>query len=249
MAHKPEPLLLRIVTYNVHKCRGIDGRIHPARIAGVLERLRPDVVALQEVIGTGPRGRGQEEEISDRLGMSSLLAPARTLRGHPYGNALLSRLPVQHHGGYDLTQDGFEPRLLQRVDISLEGHRVHIYNVHLGTSAKERARQAGRLIHHLSDPAARGPKILLGDFNEGRMGPATNLLNETFRSLDLFPFLRWRRTYPGILPIFHIDQVFYQGQVEIVKATVPRTLSAFVASDHMPILVELQIATSSSEPG
>jgi endonuclease/exonuclease/phosphatase family metal-dependent hydrolase len=249
MAHKPEPLRLRIVTYNVHKCRGIDGRIHPARIAGVLERLRPDVVALQEVIGTGPRGRGQEEEISDRLGMSSLLAPARTLRGHPYGNALLSRLPVQHHGGYDLTQDGFEPRLLQRVDISLEGHRVHIYNVHLGTSAKERARQAGRLIHHLSDPAARGPKILLGDFNEGRMGPATNLLNETFRSLDLFPFLRWRRTYPGILPIFHIDQVFYQGQVEIVKATVPRTLSAFVASDHMPILVELQIATSSSEPG
>jgi len=249
MTRKPEPLRLRIVTYNVHKCRGIDGRVHPGRIAKVLERLKPDVVALQEVIGNGPRGRGQEEEISDRLGMVSVLAPARVLRGHLYGNALLSRLPVQHHGNYDLTQDGFEPRLLQRVDISLEGQRVHIYNVHLGTSGKERALQARKLIHHLSDPAARGPKILLGDFNEGIEGRATNLLNETFRSLDLFPFMRWCRTYPGILPIFHIDQMFYQGQVKIVKATVPRTLSTFVASDHMPILVELQIAHRSSEPG
>jgi endonuclease/exonuclease/phosphatase family metal-dependent hydrolase len=249
MSPKHDSLRLRIVTYNVHKCRGIDGRTHPARIAAVLERLKPDVVALQEVIGTGPRGRGQEEEISDRLGMASVLAPARALRGHPYGNALLSRLPVKHHGGYDLTQDGFEPRLLQRVDISLQGHRVHIYNVHLGTSRKERTRQARKLIDYLSDPAARGPKILLGDFNEWRKGPATNLLTETFRSLDLFPFLRWRRTYPGILPIFHIDHIFYQGEVEIVKVTVPRTLSTFVASDHMPILVELQIATRSSSPG
>ena len=112
---------------------------------------------MQEVIGTGPRGRGQEEEISDRLGMASVLTPARALRGHPYGNALLSRLPVKHHGGYDLTQDGFEPRLLQRVDISLQGHRVHIYNVHLGTSRRERTRQAKKLIDCLSDPAARGP--------------------------------------------------------------------------------------------
>jgi len=249
MSHKQDSFRLRIVTYNVHKCRGIDGRTYPARIAAVLEKLKPDIVALQEVIGTGPRGRGQEEEISDRLGMASVLAPARALHGHLYGNALLSRLPFQHHGGYDLSQEGCEPRLLQRVDISLEGHRVHIYNVHLGTSGKERTRQASKVIRFLSDPGARGPKILLGDFNEWRKGPATNLLNETFRSLDLFPFLRWRRTYPGVLPIFHIDQVFYQGQVEIVKATVPRTLSTFIASDHMPILVELRIAMRSSSAG
>jgi endonuclease/exonuclease/phosphatase family metal-dependent hydrolase len=249
MTHKLEPLPLRIVTYNVHKCRGIDGRTHPSRIAAVLERLKPDVVALQEVIGPGPRGRGQEEEISDRLGMVSILAPARALRGHLYGNALLSRLPVKRHGGYDLTQDGFEPRLLQRVDISLQGHWLHLYNVHLGTSRKERSLQARKLIHYLSDPSVRGPKILLGDFNEWRKGPATALLSENFQSLDLFPFLRWRRTYPGILPIFHIDHIFYQGQVDIVKVMVPRTLSTFVASDHMPILVELQIAARSSSGG
>jgi endonuclease/exonuclease/phosphatase family metal-dependent hydrolase len=249
MTHKQEPLRLRIVTYNVHKCRGLDGRTQPERIATVLGRLKPDVVALQEVIGSGPRGRGQEEEIGDRLGMESLLAPARTLRGQRYGNALLSHLPIQHHGTHALTEDGLEPRLLQRVDISLQGHRIHVYNVHLGTSQKERSRQAKKVVRLLSDPGVKGPKILLGDFNEWRKGPATKLLAESLRGLDLFPFLRWPRTYPGLLPIFHIDHIYYHGWVEILAVKVPRSLSTFIASDHMPILVELQIATNRPVPG
>jgi len=242
MIYKHESLRIRIVTYNVHKCRGMDGRTHPQRIASVLERMNPDIVAMQEVIGAGPRGSGQEEKISRRLGMASVLAPARILRGHPYGNALLSRIPIQDHTVFDLSEDGLEPRLLQRVDLSLQGHRIHLYNVHLGTSQKERARQAMKLIHFLSDPSVRGPKILLGDFNEWRKGPATRLLAETFQGLALLPFLRWRRTYPGILPIFHIDHVYCQGQVEVLKVEVPRTLFTLIASDHMPILMELRIS-------
>ncbi len=249
MTHKHEPLRLRIVTYNIHKCRGLDGRTQPGRIASVLARLKPDVVALQEVIGNGPRGRGQEEEIGDRLGMQSVLAPARTLRGHRYGNALLSRLPIQHHGAHDLTEDGLEPRLLQRVDISLQGHRIHLYNVHLGTSQRERSRQANKVVHLLSDPAVKGPKILLGDFNEWRKGPATKLLTESLRGLDLVPFLRWPKTYPGLLPIFHIDHIYYHGWVEILAVKVPRSFSTFIASDHMPMLVELQVATKKPVPG
>jgi len=242
MSQSQEPLRLRIVTYNVHKCRGMDGRTHPERIASVLGRLNPDIVALQEVIGAGPRGSGQEERISQRLGMASVLAPTRTLRGHPYGNALLSRIPIKHHAAFDLSEDGLEPRLLQRVDLSLQDYRIHLYNVHLGTSQKERGRQARKLIHFLSDPSVRGPKILLGDFNEWRKGPATRLLAEAFQGLVLLPFLKWRRTYPGFLPIFHIDHIYYQGQVEVLKVEVPRTLSTLIASDHMPILMELQIS-------
>lgn len=242
MIHKDESLRVRIVTYNVHKCRGMDGRTHPERIASVLERMNPDIVALQEVIGAGPRGSGQEEKISQRLGMASLLAPARMLRGHPYGNALLSRIPIHHHTVFDLTEDGLEPRLLQRVDLSLQGHRFHLYNVHLGTSQRERGRQAIKLIHFLSDPSVRGPKILLGDFNEWRKGPATRLLAEAFQGFALLPFLKWRRTYPGILPIFHIDHIYYQGPVEVLKVEVPRTLSTLIASDHMPILMEMRIS-------
>ncbi len=52
---------IRIVTYNVHKCRGLDRRVLPERIAEVLRQLDADVIALQEVIGgaTLPNGVGR----------------------------------------------------------------------------------------------------------------------------------------------------------------------------------------------
>lgn len=58
-----KPIRLPIATYNIHKCRGMDGRTRPFRIASVLKGLSADVVALQEVIGAGPGGRGQEEDL------------------------------------------------------------------------------------------------------------------------------------------------------------------------------------------
>jgi endonuclease/exonuclease/phosphatase family metal-dependent hydrolase len=192
-------------------------------------------------VGPGARGRGQEEELGARLGMIPVLAPARTLRGHLYGNALLSRLPIQDYVTYDLSQHGCEPRFCQRVDIVLHGNRIHIYNVHLGTTIGERNLQAAKLITCLSDPRVHGPKILLGDFNEWKKGAATKVLTESLRSLDLLPFLRWRRTYPGIFPIFHLDHIYYDGQVEILKLEVPRTWLALIASDHMPLVADLRI--------
>ncbi len=241
MNPKGESIRLRIATYNIHKCRGIDGRTIPERIASVLKFLKPDVIALQEVIGPGPRGKGQEEELSGRLGMASVFAPARMLRGHLYGNALLSRHPIKEHLTCDLSLDGHEPRFCQRVDILLHGHPVHIYNVHLGTKARERGRQAVKLIEYLSDSSLQGPKILLGDFNEWRKGSASRLLTEKFQRLDLLPFLKWRRTYPGLLPIFHVDHIYYLGHIEILKVEIPRTWSSLIASDHMPLLAELSI--------
>jgi len=234
-------LLLRIATYNVHKCRGLDGRTHPGRIASVLKTLNPDLVALQEVVGAGPRGKGQEEELASRMGMEGVLAPARILRGHLYGNAVLSRLPIHHHRTYDLTRKGHEPRFCQRVDVILRGHRIQIFNVHLGTAVKERNWQAEKLLACLSDPAARGPKVIVGDFNEWKKGPATRLLAENFQSLDLRPFLKWRRTYPGMFPIFHLDHIYYDGPIEIMHAEVPRTLSSLLASDHMPLVADLHL--------
>ena len=47
---------LRIATYNVHRCIGLDRRTDPMRIARVIEGMNADVIALQEVIGAGPGG-------------------------------------------------------------------------------------------------------------------------------------------------------------------------------------------------
>jgi len=241
MSHQTTPIRLHIATYNVHKCRGLDGLTRPSRIASVVHGLKADVVALQEVIGAGPAGRGQEEDIGDRLNMASVLASARILRGHLYGNALLSRFPIDRHITYNLSQQGHEPRLCQRVDLLVGKHPIHIYNVHLGTSRTERSWQAEKLIHILEDPKVHGPKIVLGDFNEWHRGPASKLLSERLDSLDLAPFLQWRRTYPGVFPVFHLDHIYYQGSVEIIKVAVPRKWLCLVASDHIPMVAEVHI--------
>lgn len=241
MSHQTKPIRLHIATYNVHKCRGLDGLTRPSRIASVVHGLKADVVALQEVIGAGPGGRGQEEDIGTRLNMVSVLASARILRGHLYGNALLSRFPIDRHITYDLSQQGHEPRLCQRVDLLIGKHPIHIYNVHLGTSRAERSRQAEKLIHILGDPKVHGPKIVLGDFNEWHRGPASKLLSEKLDSLDLAPFLQWRRTYPGVFPVFHLDHIYYRGSVEIHRVQVPRRWSCLMASDHIPMVAEVHI--------
>src|SRR5438477_1998403 len=73
---------LRVVTYNIHRCRGLDGRTLPHRAIDVLRSLDADIIALQEVVGAGPNGSSQAEEIGAGLGMGWVMASVRTLRGH-----------------------------------------------------------------------------------------------------------------------------------------------------------------------
>src|SRR5262249_22969723 len=103
------PPALRVVTYNVHRCRGLDGRTRPERIAAVLRAVDADVVALQEVMGSGPHGGGHAEALGAALGMGWVMAEARQLRGHQFGNAVLSRFPITHHIEHDISWKTCEP--------------------------------------------------------------------------------------------------------------------------------------------
>jgi endonuclease/exonuclease/phosphatase family metal-dependent hydrolase len=49
---------IRVATYNIHRCRGLDGRTSPSRIADVIRTIDPDIIALQEVVGASPRSTG-----------------------------------------------------------------------------------------------------------------------------------------------------------------------------------------------
>jgi endonuclease/exonuclease/phosphatase family metal-dependent hydrolase len=233
--------MLRIVTYNIHRCRGIDGRTRPDRIAAILRAVDADIVALQEVVGSGPHGGGHAEAIGAALGMGWVLAAARQLRGHPFGNAVLSRFPITHHLTHDLSWKTCEARRLQRVDIAVDGRLLHVYNVHLGTAILERRHQAQRLATIVQDRHVTGPKLVLGDFNEWTRGLATTLLSERLNSIDLGTHLRRRRTYPGLFPVFHLDHIYYAGPVEIRRIELPRTRLSLVASDHLPLVADVTV--------
>src|SRR5690348_10505078 len=66
---------LKVVTYNVHKCRGLDGRTSASRIAEVLREIDADVMALQEVLDQ------QAEIISAELRLPFVLGENRKHRG------------------------------------------------------------------------------------------------------------------------------------------------------------------------
>lgn len=233
---------VRIATYNIHRCRGMDRRTQPLRIAEVIRSLDADVVALQEVIGAGPAGAGQAEELGAALGMGWVMAPVRHLRNHLFGNVVLSRFPIVQHSQYDLTWRTCEPRACQRADLDLGGPLpLHIYNVHLGTAVLERRYQAPRLAAFVHDRRVQGPKIILGDFNEWLRGLATSTLSSLFESIDIYAHLKRRRTYPGIFPVLHLDHIYYEGRVEVRGLELVRSRLALMASDHLPLVADLRI--------
>jgi endonuclease/exonuclease/phosphatase family metal-dependent hydrolase len=233
---------MRVATFNIlHGRSPSDDRVDVARFAAAVKTLDADVLALQEVIGAGPASGGHSELLGAALGMGWVMAPARHLRSALFGNVVLSRFPVKHHAQYDLSWKTCEARCCQRVDLDLDGGTLHLYNVHLGTAYLERRFQAQRLAAIVGDRRVPGAKVVLGDFNEWMRGLATTLLSERLQAIDLRTHLRRRRTYPGIFPILHLDHIYYQGHVEVVRVELPRTRKTLMASDHLPLVAELRV--------
>ena len=153
----------RIVTYNVHKCKGMDWRVSPARIAEVLGSLDCEVLATQEIL------LSQAAEISERLELPFTFGTARQHAGEPYGNAVFSSLPVLATRNHDLTVPGREQRQCLRVSFQIpSGKIVHFFTVHLGTSYAERRAQGRALLSPeiLLSEETKTQRIITGDFNE-----------------------------------------------------------------------------------
>ena len=233
---------VRVVTYNIHRSRGLDRRTRPDRIAKVLADVDADVIALQEVIGPGLSGPGHAEALGAALGMGWVMATTRELRRHQFGNVVLSRFPIKEHAQVDLSWKTCEPRCGQRVSIEVAEHAVlHLYNVHLGTALLERRYQAPRLAAWVHDRRVTGPKIVVGDFNEWGRGLVADMLAERLQSVDLFKFLKRRRTYPGFFPVLHLDHIYFEGEIEVRHVQLMRTRLALVASDHLPLVADIRV--------
>jgi endonuclease/exonuclease/phosphatase family metal-dependent hydrolase len=241
---------MRIVTYNVHKCRGMDRREHPRRIAEVLRETAADIIALQEVLSIedSRRERDQARFLAEELGMHYHLGENRRLRGGAYGNVILSRLAVAYAHNYDITWSGRERRGCLRADFTIATGSgrppalLHVFNIHLGTAFIERRHQARKLVSDeiLNSEELKGARVALGDFNEWTRGLATRLLGEHLKSADVRHHLKRARTYPGVLPFLHLDHVYYDDALELLRLTLHRSRTALVASDHLPLVADFQ---------
>jgi endonuclease/exonuclease/phosphatase family metal-dependent hydrolase len=237
----------RIVTYNVHKCVGVDRRLNPSRIVSVLKEINADIIALQEVLCIQGRDSQSDQAhyIAGELGFNYRMGHNRKLREGIYGNLVLSRFPLLEHENHDISMAGREERGCLRVDVDMaKESRLHVYNVHLGTSFIERRYQARKLIGEsiLSDSTRPGARVMLGDFNEWTRGLVTQLLNKHFQSGDIRLHLKRSRTYPGMLPIMHLDHIYFSDEaLELQYAELYRSRTALLASDHLPIFADFRL--------
>ena len=235
---------IRIATYNVHKCQGMDRRVRPDRIAAVLQEINADVIALQEVLSI-PGHRPEADQagyLGAALQMHCVQAEARKLRGGIYGNVLLSRFPVDRHHHLDITRTGREERVILRADVDVGADRVHVFNVHLGTGYFERRFQARVLKEHLlRTNGMEGHRLIMGDLNEWTRGLVTRTLSTEFRRVDLeVPFFR-RRTYPALIPFLHLDYIYFDSTLRVRDAFFHTSRRALMASDHLPLVADMII--------
>jgi endonuclease/exonuclease/phosphatase family metal-dependent hydrolase len=237
---------LRLATYNIHKCQGLDRRTSVKRIADVIAEVNPDVIGLQEVLSieNGTPELNQARYLADALSMHIALGEVRTLRGGIYGNVVLSKHPVTGMCTFDLSVPGREQRGCLRTDVSLRnGTLLHVFNFHLGTAYLERRHQARRILESelIRSQDLNGPRVVLGDFNEWTRGLVSHVLTTEFQNADIRLYLKFGRSYPWFFPFLHLDHIYYDNDLVIEHVGLHKTRKALVASDHLPLYADFAV--------
>lgn len=241
---------IRIVSYNIHTCLGLDGRLSPSRIARVLATLSPDIIALQEVDVLRKRSGSmdQAQKIAAALEMKLCFHSSFNVADEKYGNAVLSRFPLEiiRSGTLPSSRPNQEPRSALWVKVDVAGHAINVMNTHLGLSSAERLRQVDALLgdEWIENARCQGPVILCGDFNASPRSPVYKRLTARLRDAQQENRLRRpQRTWFSPLPLARIDHVFVSPGLSVLKADVLRTQLSSAASDHLPLYVDVQLPT------
>jgi endonuclease/exonuclease/phosphatase family metal-dependent hydrolase len=255
-ARPAQGMQIRMVSYNIHKCvGGLDRRYDPDRVRETVQHYAPDLLLLQEVAQKSARFNHdtQVERLGDQLGLRhrTYFTNVRWRRRGEYGNAILSRFPLTHTSNIDVTVPPKKVRsvLHARFRVRLGKVRtrtLHVFNLHLGLSGAERKLQLRKFLdsHPFAGLDRRTPVIVAGDFNDvwGTLG--RKLLRPAgFRGMG-----NPVKTFPAYRPFRALDSIYVRGNVEILNVYPSHLGIAKQASDHLPLIAELEITRQSELP-
>ncbi len=239
--------MLRLMTYNVHRCLGTDGRLSPERIAEVIASSTCDVVALQEldVMRARTAGVDQPTHLAELLGMRHLFCATVVHDDERYGIALLARGDLHLHRAAPLsTTPRREPRSAQWATLEHDGQPLHVVNTHLSLDRGERSLQVAALLgaDWLEGRADGAPLVLCGDFNAVPSSRVYRHITQRFGDAQRMTLRRGTHaTFPARWPLLRIDHVFVSAGLEVLDTEVVETVLSRRASDHLPLVVTLRL--------
>ncbi|ODN69696.1 endonuclease/exonuclease/phosphatase family protein [Methylobrevis pamukkalensis] len=222
---------LRVMTWNIHGAVGPDRRFDMDRIAAVIRRHAPDLLAVQEI-----EGRGRNADVLAWLaGSHGHRADAHTITAPDgaYGHALFSRWALSDVVIHDVRVAGREPRSVIEATAATPAGPVHVLAAHLGLSPAERRRQIRRiagLVRARSDMTS----VVLGDFNDWTP------VGHVRRTLAaLLPERTRLATFPSWMPRLRLDRIHCRAPARILAAWTD--FDARFGSDHLPVIADLRL--------
>jgi endonuclease/exonuclease/phosphatase family metal-dependent hydrolase len=230
--------MLRVATYNIHKCVGTDRRRDPQRILDVLSEINADIVALQEAdLRFGNReGLLDLGQLHDRLGLVPVPVKGADKNHGWHGNVVLVREAAVHNT-HQIRLPGVEPRGALVVDLEAKAMSLRIIATHFGLLRRSRAQQVEAVMQAATDSGDR-TVLLMGDLNEWRIGRRSGIsgLASIFGDVSLFA-----PSYPSRYPLLALDRILCNPRELLRNILVHSTPLSRKASDHLPITAEVML--------
>lgn len=233
---------LTAASYNVHKCVGVDKIFNPARIIRVIAELKVDILALQET----------DKRFGERVGLIDLkllkvetgLIPVPLNTMSPYGHGWHGNALFLRKGHIcdilQITLPGIEPRGAVIVELEMEAGPLRVIAAHFGLLRHSRNQQTKTLLSLLQTRSLM-PTLLIGDFNEWRVGkgsPLNHFSSYFDNTIGTVP------SFPSRFPFLALDRVFAFPQQLVTRIETHHSPLARIASDHLPVKAYLDLANT-----
>lgn len=236
---------LRVLCYNVHWCKGMDGEYDVERVAEVIKAADPDLLALQEVdVGVKRSGRvHQAQRLAELTGMAVRMGPTQHYEGGLFGNAVLTKLPILDVAIHPLPYTESTPELVTyprgaiAVTVEVDGKPLRFVSTHFQHNVHEdRVAEAKAINALFATEDDETPTILAGDMNaKPEEEPIQQLLKRWTNATDDPP----APTAPSVNPRSRIDYIFFRPAAAF-KVLEAKVIDEEMASDHRPVFAEFE---------
>jgi len=227
---------VRVLSWNVRALR--DDR---SRIVTVLRDLHPDVVCLQEA-PRWLRSRTRLAALAREAGLLFVCGGRAST-----GPAVLVAMRVDVEWSAELRFPKHPQRHrrgLAAASVRTGDRRLAVASVHLGLDGRERLEHASRVRRHLDAWEPDGV-VVAGDLNEAPGGPAWVQLCDGLVDVAARGGLDYP-TYPADRPRSRIDAIFVSPALGAASVD-PRRPGLAQATDHLPVVVDIDLDLRSSE--